>query len=251
LDDSFDGDLNFGRDGGAIDAGDLVRQGVFFGELQVRMRTHQIWTAEVNHTTRLNREICGAYWEPFCGLRFLVWDESFNVEGLGGVIGDSFWNTKAENRFIGPQAGIRWTRTDGRWTFSSESRAMVGLNFQGIDQHYSFGSRLSQNEGRGTDNSTAGQQSIRSRFDRFVAREGVNTAHEMEIAALVEITGQASFAVTRYFNIELGVRGLAIDGLARPATMVRYDFPTMGINSDENHQRVFAIGGFVGMSLNR
>lgn len=251
LDDSFDGDLNFGRDGGPIDAGDLVQQGVFFGEMQIQLRTHQIWTVEANHVTRLNREICGAYWEPFAGLRFMVFDESFNVEGLSGVIGDSFWNTKVENRLVGPQVGLRWFRTDGRWTFSTESRAMLAFNFQSIDQTYSFGSRLSQNLGRGTDPSTAGSQLIRSRFDRFVPREGVNTAHEMEIGALVELNAQASFALTRYLNLDLGIRAMAIDGLGRPTTMVTYTFPTMGINTDENHQRLIAAGGYVGLSLNR
>jgi hypothetical protein len=251
LDDSFDGDLNFGRDGGPIDAGDLVQQGVAFGELQVRQRTHDIWTIEANHVARLPREFCGAYWEPFCGLRFMVWDESFNVEGLGGVIGDSFWNTKVENRIIGPQVGLRWFRTDGRWTFSTESRAMLMFNFETVDQTYSFGSRLSQNIGRGTDPSTAGSQFIRSRFDRFVPREGVNTEHACEIGALVELSAQSSFALTRYLNLEFGVRGMCIDGLGRPPAMVTYTFPTLGINMDNNHQRVLALGGFVGLSLNR
>jgi hypothetical protein len=251
VDDSFDGDLNFGRDGGPIDAGDLVQQGVVFGTMQVHLRTHQFWTVEANHTTRLDREICGAYWEPFCGLRFLAFDESFDVEGKGGVIGNSFWNTKVENRVVGPQVGLRWFRTDGRWTFSTESRAMLAFNFETVDQNYSFGSRLSQNIGRGTDPSTAGQQFIRSRFDRFVPREGINTDHAMEIGALVELTAQSSFALTRCLSLDFGIRGMAIDGLGRPPSMINYTFPTMGINIDNNHQRVFMAGGFFGLSLNR
>jgi hypothetical protein len=250
LDDSFDGDLNFGRDGGPIDAGDLVQQGVTFGELQVRLANH-FWTMEANHVARLNREICGAYWEPFCGIRFLQFDETFFVEGLGGVLADSFWNTRLENRVVGPQVGLRWFRTDGRWTFSSESRAMVGANFQTGDQWYSFGSRLSQNIGRGTDPSTAGQQLFRSRFDRFVAREGVNVDHEMEIAGIVELTAQASVAITRHLSLDFGVRGMCVEGIARPSNMINYTFPTLGINMENNNQRMILAGGFVGFNFNR
>jgi hypothetical protein len=250
LDDSFDGDLNFGRDGGAIDAGDLVQQGVSFGELQTHLRQH-FWAIEANHIARLNREICGAYWEPFCGIRFVEFDEDFDVEGLGGVLGDSFWNTEAQNRIIGPQCGIRFFRTDGRWTFSTESRAMLACNYQTVDQIYSFGSRLSQNAGRGTDINENRSQLIRSRFDHYNTREGVNSEHEMEIGYILEFTGQATYAITRSFSLDFGIRGMCIDGIARPSAMVNYTFPTLGINMDNNHQRMLMAGGYIGFNFNR
>jgi hypothetical protein len=250
LDDSFDGDLNFGRDGGAIDAGDLVQQGVIFGELQTHLRQH-FWQIEANHVIRLNREICGAYWEPFCGIRFLEFDEDFDVEGIGGVIGDSFWNTEVQNRMVGPQVGIRWFRSDGQWTFSTESRAMLAFNFQTADQTYSFGSRISQLDGRGTDPVDAGDQFIRSRFDRFVAREGVNSEHEMEIGYIIEVSTQASYAITRSLSLDFGLRGMCIDGVGRPTGMVNYTFPTLGINMDNNHQRILMAGGYIGFNFNR
>ena len=59
VDDSFDGDLNFGRDGGPIDAGDLVQQGVAFRSLNANLITH-IWSTEGNYVARLNREVARA-----------------------------------------------------------------------------------------------------------------------------------------------------------------------------------------------
>jgi len=250
VDDSFDGDLNFGRDGGLLDAGDLVRQGVQFGTLTARLNTN-VWSVEGNYLTRLDRELCGAYWESFAGVRFMAFDERFDVEGLGGVLSHSFWNTRVQNRLVGPQIGLRWFRTDGRFTFSTESRAMLFFNFQTVDQTYGLGSQLTPLTGRGTDPTTAGQSFFRTRFDRFQKRTGENNSHDMEIGPLVELSAQASFAITKAFSIEVGVRGMYIDGLGRPAAMVDYTFPTFGINEENNHQRMFAVGGYGGINFNR
>jgi hypothetical protein len=250
LDDSFDGDLNFGRDGGPIDAGDLVQQGVVFRSLHANLLTN-IYTTEGNFVTRLPREICGAYWEPFCGVRYMKFDEQFNVEAFGGVLENSQWDTRVVNHLVGPQLGLRWFRTDGRWTFSSENRAMLAANFENIEQRYQFGDHLSQNLGRGTDPSTAGQEFFRSRFDRFVRRGGVNSAHELEIGGIAEATLQASYAITRQLSFDFGVRAMYLEGIGRPSSMVNYTFPTLGINTDNDHQRVFMAGGFFGVNLNR
>jgi hypothetical protein len=250
LDDSFDGDLNFGRDGGNIDADDLVQQGVVFKEIHVNQNT-KLYTIELNHLLRLPRELCGAYWETFCGVRFIDFKESFNVFGIGGVLADSFWNTEAENKIVGPQVGVRWFRTDGRFTFSGDARAVAAANFQTIRQVVSFGNKLSQNEGRGTDNSERGDDTFRSRWDQFVPRESVSSYHEMELGPLVEASAQAQIHLTRKLTFRLGVKGMYMDALARPAAMINYSFPDMGVNMNNNNQRMWMVGINAGFDLNR
>jgi hypothetical protein len=183
-------------------------------------------------------------------VRFLAFDEEFNVDTLGGILSDSFWHTEVENRLVGPQVGVRWFRTDERWTFSGDARACLAFNFQTMRQVASFGSNLSQIDGGGTDPTAIDRNLFRSRFDRFTARETVNAGHEMEIGPLVEASAQAQYNLTRQFAIFFGVRAMYVDGIGRPGAMIDYTFPSMGF-TDNNHQRMFLAGGFVGVNLNR
>ena len=128
---------------------------------------------------------------------------------------------------------------------------MLAANYQVSNQLYGFGDHLSQNVGRGTDPSTAGPSLFRSRFDKFVPRHATNSATELEIGAVAEVSVQATYALTRQLSIDFGAQAMGLDGIGRPASMVNYTFPTLGINTDNNSQMVLMYGGYVGFNFNR
>ncbi|MGL6194770.1 MAG: hypothetical protein ACRC2T_08115, partial [Thermoguttaceae bacterium] len=115
------------------------------------------WSIEANGTYRLHPSKLGGL-EIFGGARYLEIDDSLNFLGLGSpfngvtvdydsvtgeatglsgtamgpgsILGNSDWKFKAQNHIIAPQIGMKWSKTNSRWTLSAEGRFMAGMNCQ-------------------------------------------------------------------------------------------------------------------------
>ena len=130
------------------------------------------WSVELMHVCRTHQLHNGGFFEMFLGGRYLQFDDK--IEDLG---------ISAQNHIVGPQAGLRWFKKQGRWTFSTEGRGFAGLNVQNI--------RL--------------------------APEFTNI---YEWTPLAEFRANATYQFTRAVSFKVGWSGIYMDGLARSAAMI-------------------------------
>ena len=160
---------------------DILDLPITFDQLLVENRV-ETWGVELMYLYRAAQVRRGGFIEFFAGVRYLEFDETFQVNALGKervnaegdpvdgianarydfdtgpdadptdtnwskigpgvVLADSNWNVEAENHIIGPQLGGRWFRKNGRWTLNAEGRFFAGLNMQNIRSHGVLGSEL-------------------------------------------------------------------------------------------------------------
>lgn len=263
VDDNWDGDFLFGRffdgDGDGIidptnsadqleplfyDFGDLKRLPVVFRELHSTLKT-EIWGIEFMPMYRSRPTHRAGYFDFTAGIRFMEYDEQFNVRGVGGILDESYWNTRAFNNLVGPQVGIRWQKTKGRFTISADGRFFAAWNFQTIRQKGALATQLEPT----IPNLNAIQRV--PGLPAFLSRtQFTNNEHETEWAPVAELRIQSHFRLTRAFSVFTGWNGMFADGIARPVNMVRYAMPTMGILPN-NREDVFVQGVNFGIEINR
>jgi hypothetical protein len=248
FDDDIDGDGVFGRDGidttlGGLpdtpfptDFGDLVQLPINFNEVHVRRAT-ETWGAEAMHVWRTSKVQFGGWLEMGLGARYMFFEEEYNVDALGGVLGESRWDTESENNIVGPQFAIRWFNECCRWTNSADFRFAPALNFQSVRQSGVLGEHIEP----GLPN-----------FATFVAPRGFNhSLHETEFAPIVELRLQTAYQLTRAISARVGYNAIYMDGIARASSMVDYNIDDMGILEENNSQDVIMHGLTFGIEVNR
>ncbi|OHB83074.1 MAG: hypothetical protein A2V98_12590 [Planctomycetes bacterium RBG_16_64_12] len=223
---------------------------VRFDELEARNKV-QTWGVELNYLHRLHPRHQGVF-EWFIGARYLELDEDFVVEAFETIaddgdpaagLGDSWWDTSAENHVVGPQIGARWYRKGGRWTWSTEGRFFAGYNSQNVTLEGLLGSNL--------DPQNAGLLQIGN-----MERTAFNhTRHFDEWSPAAELRLDFMYQLTRSVSVGVGWTGFWIDGIARASSLIDYALgqttaDTMGIN-DENRQDVLMNGITWRIVLNR
>ncbi|MBI3466008.1 MAG: hypothetical protein HY000_23585 [Planctomycetes bacterium] len=273
--DGFDDDVNennfFGRGGfdtvtpagqpdtqtipWTTDFGDLRRARVSFDELRAKNST-SIWNLELMHLIRLDRDRTdgtpGPRVEFGIGPRFMQFDDEFDVQGFGGFLGDSRWNTRALNNSIGPQAMVRAARSWERFTASAEGRFFAGWNFQTVRQRGTLADQLDRDDVNqipaNFNSQFANQMNGGWSFNNRFTAEEFNPTFELRL--------MLSYRLTQALSFRGGWTGFYSDGLARPAEMVVYQLPgasndAMGINGQKNRTDVFVNGYNVGIEYRR
>ncbi len=87
-----------------VDTGDLVHVVPNFFWLIAKNLT-QINGTEVMRMYRAPRLHNGGYFELLYGARWLQVNDTFMVMGIGGLLDNSTWSTRAQNNMVGPQIG--------------------------------------------------------------------------------------------------------------------------------------------------
>lgn len=227
------------------DLDDLYRLPVVFEEIRVR-NVVEVNTYELMPFYRFDQFHNGGNLELSLGLRFTRFEERFVVQGWGGILDDSNWNTKANNNIVGPQLMARWSKRLGRFNLSAQGRGFLGFNFQNVKQVATLASSL---DDAVVPNSTT------SRPVNFPAILNASTfnhgLHTEELAPAVELRAEVSYTVTKAIALKGGWTGTWQDGLARPSNMVSYQLPTMGILENNNRQSIFMNGITLGVEINR
>ncbi len=225
---------------GALD--DRQNLPITFDTMRIRNQVDN-WSIEWMYIYRLHPRRKGGVFELFGGVRYLEFNERFEVDAIGGVLADSYWSTKADNHLIGPQLGARWSNQRGRWSLLGEGRFFAAFNNQNIHQKGLMGSELDP----ATTAQGAPLELGPTGFSYWM--------HQTEWAPSVEVRLEARWQWTRLVSFKAGWTGLYMDGIARPSKMVNYEFDAsgavMGITNDNNRRGVLINGLTLGVELNR
>jgi len=223
---------------GIFDLGDTLQFFPIWEQVNVRnvtetdgvelMRTHRIDNSHQLATRQ------GSQWGFGYGVRFFRLRDQFNVEALGGVFGDSNWNTEIENQIVGPQMQLEWEKQRGRWNFNAQGRVMLGYNIQDMDQIANFGSDL-----------VPGGQNKPIFADPTVSVAG---QRDDEFSPVGELRVDASYQVTSAISLRLGYTAMFINNIRRAANQVRYELPSFGFR-DGGTQDILINGANFGFDV--
>lgn len=216
---------------------------VTFTSLEVQNHT-DISNTELLYVRRFrpwNHCCCGRM-EMYLGARYLDFEDNFLVNGFGGILDRSYWNTEAFNRIVGPELGGRMWWTKGRWTVETDGRFTAGFNRQNLRQQGELGEALNprstNNPGNGLPYSLGPVG-----FDHHVYAD--------EFAPIIEGRLNLKYEITRNIAFRVGGTFIWIDGIARAANINDYSMPSMGIDTSHNHENVWLAGANFGIELNR
>jgi hypothetical protein len=174
------------------------------------------------------------------GGRYLQLKDQFWVDGRGGTLADSYWNTTSHNDIAGPEIGLRWYKPHGRFAFTAEGRFTAGINSQTIQQDGALGSTINLRK-------SAMMTPIAMSPNNFNS-----SVHYTEFSPIVELRLQGQMQLTNLISVKAGWTAMWISNVARASDMVEYTLPNMGITNadDANRQNVFVNGLTLGVELN-
>jgi hypothetical protein len=214
------------------DFGDLHKFNIFFDQVTVHNRTQTdgvelMWTHQLTNQHLMakhqnNQFTIGA------GARFLRLYDEFDVNALGSILGNSFWNTSFTNNIVGPQVAFQWVNERQRWRIQTDARFMAGYNVANWDQLGLMGEEL-----------------LPGALNRLLYARSTAFSHEVhtnEFSPVGELRVAASYHITSGFSLNFGYTGAVIGGIKRAATSVHYFLPDMGY-TDSGTQNIL-INGF-------
>jgi hypothetical protein len=202
------------------------------------------WGIEFDYLCRSDQLHNGGFFEWFIGPRYLEFDDNFLVNAQGSqTLGNSYWITEAQNHIIAGQIGARLFKKQGRWTVSTEGRALAGLNCQNVHQTGELGIGI-----------TPGV--LDSAQPYYMGPTYVNhTAFIREFTPGIELRLDARYQITRSATFRAGWTGLWLNNIARGSEMIDYtldpEHTWMGILRDHNRDNVFINGLTIGIDINR
>jgi hypothetical protein len=177
---------------------------------------------ELNKIFRMDPLSHGSILEPFCGVRYIKFEDRFlrqyyqiyDADGLSpvfppggptslpiayedGEIEDlNTFNSLLSNQMIGGQLGLRWLYRVSRWNLSSEFRAFAMQNFQHQNRSYTVERTYYDGQGSGSEVNA---------IQNFRATEDLRAT---ETVAGTDIRALAAYEVTRDIKLEAGLQFL-------------------------------------------
>jgi hypothetical protein len=212
------------------------------------------WGVELMYLHRLRTSHCGGTFEFFAGARYMEFNDGFNFQAgddpgghtVPSFLANSFWFTSAENHLVGPEVGLRWSKKEGRWMFSTEARFMAALNMQTFHQDVNLGPNLNPGGNSGSALYTPATLEPAS---------ASNNANLNEFSPLVELRLEGRYQITSMISFHAGWTGFWMDNIARANGVIDYNIqnPVMGFDfsSGNNKQNVLVNGVTIGFDINR
>ena len=173
--------------------------------------------------------------EFYYGARYLRFRDNFVVNANGGVLGLSAWDTQIINNVIGPQVGLQWTQTRGRWSTNVNGRFTFGYNVSNWNQDGFIGEDL-----------TPGRHNHPLYLRPFSFNHG---RRDDDFSPIAEMRMQVAYNFTRSVALKAGWTGMYVGNIYRASTHVRYRLPDMGfLIGDPEH--VIVHGATGGLEFN-
>lgn len=221
------------------DFGDLVAFVPSFNTLQIDNHTRMDGIEVMRTVRRDNFYFRQTTVEFLYGLRFLRIDSEMQAYGIGGSLADSNWDSEVENKMFGPQVGLRWQRTKGRWAIRSEGRFTAAMNVRDAALQGTFGSRLQPSA---VNSPLYFNPTTFSQYDSDIA-----------FSPLGEGRLEAVYNVTQKFALKVGYTGTYLANMGYGSNMVNYTLPSLSLRSldDIDTQHFFANGVNFGFEINR
>jgi hypothetical protein len=201
---------------------------------------------ELMKTYRAPRLHNGDYVELMYGARWFQIDDTFEVDGLGGIAADTRIRTRVQNNIVGPQLGLRWFHQRGRWIVAAEGRFTAGMNFENYRQVADFASLANTQANLGGGPLTSGASPVNLNGNVSNAAKFLT-----EFAPLAEMRLQATYQCTRAFGLTIGYTLLYTNGIGRASDHVNYTAPTFGLANGGNRDSLFINGLSFGVQVNR
>lgn len=200
------------------DFDDLAKFDVFFDSVTVHSRAQTdgvelMWNHDLS-TNDMMAKNQNNFFSVGWGVRYFRLYDEFDVNGLGSILGDSFWDTSFTNNIVGPQVAFQWVNERQRWRIQTDARFMAGYNRANWNQVGLMGQNLIP----GALNSLL--------YGRPTALD--NGLSVNEFSPVGELRVQASYHVTSAFALNIGYTGAAIANIKRAAPSVHYSLPDMG-----------------------
>jgi hypothetical protein len=200
------------------DYDDLVELPTSFRTLSVR-NSSETNGVELMRMTRLSnrrnmRKDQNNHLELYYGARYFQFNDNFIVQGEGGVLGRSFWDTRIDNNIVGPQVMLRWIRHQGRWSTNVQGRFMAGFNVTEWGQTGGLGEDLIP----GALNHPLYAQPKSFQYGR----------RDDDFAPLGELRIEGKYRISKAVALNVGYTGMFIDGIRRASTHIDYTLPNMG-----------------------
>ena len=188
----------------------------------------------------------------------LVGPSTLEYTSQGGILNDSYWNTRAVNNIFGPELKLRWFRTYEHWTWDATAGFMAGFNRQDITQSGEFAEQANNPHSiylHGMVNGPTAGGSLSSPL-YLQPTSFQNSAYLNAFSGVADFNGNISYAITRAVSVRVGYTFMWVGNVARPVDMIDYQIGTapgqkMGIVTANNKQDVFIQGINLGVELNR
>jgi hypothetical protein len=221
------------------DYDDLVELPTSFRTLSVRNATEtngvELMRMHVLSNRRFMKKYQNNHLELYYGARFFQFNDEFIVQGEGGVLGRSIWDTEIGNNIVGPQVMLRWARDKGRLSTIVQGRFMAGYNITNWRQTGAIGEDLIP----GDHNHPLYLQPKSFQYGR----------QDNDFAPLAELRLEGKYRISKSVAINAGYSAIFIDGLRRASTHIDYTLPNMGfVVGDTEH--AFINGLNAGIEIN-
>ncbi|MCL2304515.1 MAG: BBP7 family outer membrane beta-barrel protein [Planctomycetaceae bacterium] len=208
------------------------------------------WVIDAVYTYRFHPCRLGNF-DAFGGIRYMELDDSLRflgegspwkgvsadsvtgnlsgtAVGVGSVLGNSDWRFEADNHIIAPQIGARWSKTNHRWTLSTEGRFFAGFNQQNLRSQGETGTHYS-NLSQGIFSSTGPMNHLDYNIYPWAPIGLVDGARSFNHSAVhhafspgVELKINANWQLTSAVGITFGVTGMWVDEIARGSRINDY-----------------------------
>jgi hypothetical protein len=170
------------------------------------------------------------------GLRTIDRQDSYSVSAVGGIIETFYLDTVAENHIIGPQVGLVWLKTRGRWSARLQGMASMGFNYGDVQQDGQIGPELIPG---------ALNRPLFARPTEFAHKDPHN-----EFSPNGELRAEAIYRITNRITFAVDWSGVVIDNALESQERVRLALPDMGL-IDRANQRTFVHNFFCGIEMVR
>jgi Putative beta barrel porin-7 (BBP7) len=246
---------------GFSDFGDMVPLVPLFNQITIRNVT-SMNSVEIMRTWRYPPNHRGNQWQLMFGLRWLLYRDGFFVTALNdiqtpegttgdlapGLPGVSFWNSTIDNNMFGPQIGLRWDHTAGRWDLSSELRFLAACNFQSVHLNGELASGLDPIPGQPGTGGTVNPVNVPFQLVRM----SFNTWRLDETFAPVgEVRATVSYKLTQAIAVQAGYNAMIGGGIGRASRRIDYVLPMLQILDANKNDAWFVNGVNIGITVNR
>jgi hypothetical protein len=152
------------------------------------------------------------------GTRMLQLRSAYTVAAIGSILGDSYWDTAADNNVFGPQLGLVWSEKRGPLHVEAQGALIAGYNLGRTELYSSMGSHLIP----GALN--------RPLYER--PTEYCETATHHEFCPAGEFRIDAQVSLLKSISLNFGWNGLVVLNVVEAENSTTYVLPVSHLNGE-------------------